>query len=293
PELATAQRRTNREPTSASVLVVAHDVGAASDLLSAAAPIAGTSGEVVVACLLENASELRESAAALNRLAADEEAAVRTAAFTSQEPVEDVVRLVTVHGAAALLIEYASPDDANLPEPLVGTLLRSPADVALLTKRLDLDEGDGVYAVFGGSDHDWAALELGARLAAARNAPLRLVGTSRTRRGPQRDSSGLLADAALAVQRVVGVDSEPVLADATPEGLSAAVSSATLVVAGISSRWRQTGIGGTRHVLVQGEAPALVVHRGLRPGILAPRQASTRYTWSLQPHWDRRTVVTR
>ena len=283
PELTATQRSLSREPASAPILVVANDVPAAADLLSAAVPIAGAGGEVVVACLLENASQLRESAIALNRLRAAEETAVRTAAFTSHEPVEETLRLASVHGAAAVLVEYAPSDDANLPERLAGTLLRSPADVALLTKRIDFDEGDGVYAVFGGSDHDWAALELGARLAAARSAPLRLVGTASAHERTQRDSSRLLADAALAVQRVVGVDSEPVLADATPEGLSAAVSSATLVVAGISSRWRQTGIGGTRQVLVHGDAPAIVVHRGLRPGILAPRQASTRYTWSLQP----------
>src|SRR5207248_10659529 len=35
------------------------------------------------------------------------------------------------------------------------------------------------------------------------------------------DSSRLLADAALAIQRVVGVDSEPLLADPTPEALAA------------------------------------------------------------------------
>src|SRR5262249_7633291 len=195
PELATAQRPLSRVPASASVLVVAHDARPAGDIRSAAAPIAGTSGEVVVACLLENSSQLRETAAALNLLRVDEEAAVRTAAFTSHAPVEDVVRLVSVHGAAALLIEYASPDGASLPESLVGTLLRSPADVAMLTTRVEFGEGDGVYAVFGGSDHDWAALELGARLAAASSVPLRLVGTSSTRGGPQRDSSRLLADA--------------------------------------------------------------------------------------------------
>ena len=165
---------------------------------------------------------------------------------------------------------------------MAAVLLRSPADVGLLNGHIDFARGDGIYAVFGGSEHDWAALELAARLAAVRAVPLRLVGTGPRAERTQRDSSRLLADAALAIQRVVGVDSEPLLADPTPEALAAAVSPATVVVAGISTRWRQSGIGSTRRVLTQGHVPALVVHRGLRPGVLAPRHSSSRFTWSIQ-----------
>jgi DNA-binding SARP family transcriptional activator len=265
----------------APVLVVADDVPAATDLVSAAVPIAGPGGEVVVACLVDSASRLRETAAELNRLRARAGADVRTAAFVSDDPIDDVVRLSSVHAAVVVLMQCGVREGA-LPERLVAILSRSPADIALLTRPIDFDEGDGIYAVFGGNEHDWAALELGAKVAAARGMPLRLVGTAGTARTPRRDSSRLLADAALAVQRVVGVESEPVLADSTADGLAAAVSPATVVVAGISPRWRQTGIGETRQVLTSGPVPALIVHRGLRPGILAPRHASTRFTWSLQ-----------
>jgi hypothetical protein len=72
------------------------------------------------------------------------------------------------------------------------------------------------------------------------------------------------------------------LAEPTSAALAAAVAPATLVVAGISPRWRQTGVGETRRALLESKPPALIVHRGLRPGILAPRQAATRFTWSLQ-----------
>ena len=57
----------------------------------------------------------------------------------------------------------------------------------------------------------------------------------------RRDASRLLADASLAAQRVVGVDTRPVLAEPTEDGLIAAVEDATFVVAGISPRWRSEG----------------------------------------------------
>lgn len=263
------------------MLVVADDVSSAANLLSVAASIAGPTGEVVVTCLLDDVSHLRETAAQLNRLRGSVDCDVRTAAFTSDDRVGDVARLASVHDASALLVENA-PTDTELLEHVAAVLLRSPADVGLLSGHIDFAKGDGIYAVFGGNEHDWSALELGARLAAVQAVPLRLVGTGPPAERTQRDSSRLLADAALAVQRVVGVDSEPLFADPTPDGLAAAVSPATVVVAGISPRWRQIGIGSTRRVLTQGHVPALVVHRGLRPGVLAPRHSSSRFTWSIQ-----------
>ena len=280
-ELAAPASGVRDRTAAAPVLVVADDVSSAANLLSAAASIAGPTGEVVVTCLLDDASQLRETAAQLNGLRGSVHCDVRTAAFTSDDRVGDVARLASVHDAAALLVENA-PTDTELPEQVAAVLLRSPADVGLLSGHIDFARGDGIYAVFGGNEHDWAALELAARLAAVRALPLRLVGTGPRTERTRRDSSRLLADAALAIQRVVGVDSEPLLADPTPEGLAAAVSPATVVVAGISTRWRQSGIGSTRRVLTQGHVPALVVHRGLRPGVLAPRHSSSRFTWSIQ-----------
>jgi DNA-binding SARP family transcriptional activator len=282
-DLAATPATSPRTPTSVPVLVVVGDSTAAASLLSVAAPIAGPGGDVVVACLLDDVASLRKTTTDLNALRDDVGAAVRTAAFTSTDRASDVVRLASVHDAAVMLMEQQART-AEVVEPLSDILLRSPADVGLLTRRVDFAAGDGVYTVFGGNEHDWAALELAAKLAAATSASLRLVGTAAGdgAGATHRDASRLLADAALAVQRVVGVSSEPLLAAATADALAAAVSTATLVVAGISPRWRQTGIGATRRVLIEGTTPALIVHRGLRPGILAPRQASTRYTWSLQ-----------
>ncbi len=130
---------------------------------------------------------------------------------------------------------------------------------------------------------DWAALELAAWLAAATDLPLRLVGTKADASLGRRDASRLLADAALAVQRVVGVPSEPLLAEPSDAALVAAVERATVVVLGVSPRWRLDGIGATRRLLVRsGRSSVLLVHGGPRPGGLAPRESSTRFTWSIQ-----------
>ena len=93
---------------------------------------------------------------------------------------------------------------------------------------------------FGGGEHDWAALELAGWLASATGSPLRLVGTKADPQRGRRDASRLLADASLAVQRVVGVETEPVLAEPTEEGLLRAVAAAGIVVAGISEQWQRT-----------------------------------------------------
>src|SRR5262249_60750171 len=109
--------------------------------------------------------------------------------------------------------------------------------------------GGGAAVLFvplGGNEHDGAALGLGAWLSSATEAPLRLVGTKAQPTAGRRDASRSLADASLAVQRVVGVDAEPLLAEPVEDALVAAVESAALVVVGISARWRQEGIGDTR-----------------------------------------------
>ena len=143
-----------------------------------------------------------------------------------------------------------------------------------------LVEGGAVFVPFGGGEHDWAALELAACVASSANVPLRLVGTRADAGRGRRDASRLLADASLAVQRVVAVDAEPVLAD--PDDLVDVVADAGLVAVGVSPRWRQEGIGAARRALVRdARPPVLLVHRGPRPGVLAPRESRTRFTWTL------------
>jgi hypothetical protein len=77
------------------------------------------------------------------------------------------------------------------------------------------------------------------------------------------------------------VDAAPVLAE--PSALAEAVGGAGLVVVGMSPRWRHAGIGEARRALVRGaRAAVLLVHRGPRPGLLAPRASRTRFTWTVE-----------
>lgn len=270
-----------------ALLVVPSTLDRLDELLAIAEPLAQLPGrELIIARLLQDEGELRPAASALNARRTGLGASARTAAFTTLEPARDVVRLATIYDVELVLLDAPPALDANgLPAELASILERSPADVAVLTgPSLEPGRGAGVLVPFGGGEHDWAALELGAWLASATSAPLRLVGTGADLRRGQRDASRLLADASLAVQRVVGVESEALLAEPTKEALVKAVDEATLIVVGISPRWRQDGIGQARRALVRdGRAPVLLVHGGARPGGLSPRGSGTRFTWSIEP----------
>ena len=151
--------------------------------------------------------------------------------------------------------------------------------MGVLVGRDDAPAAGTVLVPFAGADHDWAAVELGAWIAASRDAPLRLAGLEEV----TRDASRLLASASLAVQRVVGVASEPLLVPPGPEGLLAAAADAALVVVGLSERWRRDGLGPVRLALAErARPPVLFIRHGLRPGGLAPNAALTRFTWSLR-----------
>jgi hypothetical protein len=141
-----------------------------------------------------------------------------------------------------------------------------------------------VFVPFGGGSHDWAAVELGAWVAQSRGSRLVLVGAGADPHRGRPNASRLLADAALAVQRVAGVETLPLLAEPSEEGLVASVADAGFVVIGITERWRHEGVGDSRRALLAARSqPMLVVHRGPRPGGLAPPAASTRFTWTAEP----------
>jgi DNA-binding SARP family transcriptional activator len=249
-------------------------------LLAVAEPLAALPDRsLILARLLTEESEVAPAAAAVNARRTLLEIPARTAAFTSLEPARDVVRLATNYDVELVLLdaEWAEADRAAVAE-------HSPADLAVLSgSGLDWQRGAGVFVPFGGGENDWAALELGAWLAVAASAPLRLVGTSADPNRGRRDASRLLADASLAVQRVVGVAAEPALADPTEDGLIATVEPATVVVTGFPARWRAEGLGSAKLALIRaGHPPVLLVHRGTRPGGLAPGESRTRFSWSLE-----------
>jgi DNA-binding SARP family transcriptional activator len=269
-----------------TVLVLPSNEDRLDALLTIAEPLAThPARELIIARLLTDEGELGGAVSAVNARRSSLDVSARTAAFTTHDPAGDAVRLAMTHDVELILVD-APPgfDGKRLPNALAAILERSPADVGVLAgPGVEFGAGWGVFVPFGGSDHDWAALELGAGLAVAAGAPLRLVGTKADPHRGQRDASRLLADASLAVQRVVGVEIEPLLAEPTEEALVTAVEPSTLVVVGISSRWRRVGIGAARRALVRdARAPTLLVHRGPRPGGLAPLESRTRFTWSIE-----------
>src|SRR4051794_7083692 len=216
----------------------------------------------------------------------DKGIASRAVAFISANPGADLSRLAEAEEVDLLLVDGRRPLlGEGVPRGDVGAVLNNAeCDVAVLVAK----EGDpvvptedrGVLVPFGGAEHDWAALELGAWIAAATNAPLKLLGAAgQSEEG--KSATRLLGDAGLLVQQYAGITAEPVVAAAGREGIVAAAGDAGLLVIGLSDRWKQEGLGPTRSEIAKAApAPVLFVRRGLRPGALAPRGDVTRFTWS-------------
>jgi DNA-binding SARP family transcriptional activator len=270
PELGLEQAPASRGRT---ILVIASPAGELEALLAFAEPLADRPGdELLVATLVGEDADLAAASAraqALRRRAAT----VRVATFVSRDRGADAVRLAGEHDAALLVLELG--DDA------ATVLARASCDVALIAGGDRAPGKRGVDVAFGGHDHDWAAVELGAWLAGTRHVPLRLLGTRADPASGRRDASRLLASASLALQRGLGIDAEPVLVAPGAEGLMTAAAGATLLVLGLSDRWVREGPGAVRLTVAQNAAcPVVLVRRGLRPGGLAPPAARTRFTWS-------------
>lgn len=282
PSLDLSRPAAARAEVERTILVASFGGDRLEALLSVALPLVSPDNRsLLVAELVSDENELGAAAVALN---ARSDARTRAAAFVSLEPARDVVRLATNYDVELVLLDAPRDLDAELlPSDLAAIVERSPADVAALSGGAPDWHGGGVFVPFGGTESDWAALELGAFLAAGTRSPLRLVGTRGDPSRGQRDASRLLADASLATQRVVGVAAQPVLADATEDALLAAVAPASIVVVGMPARWRAEGLGAIRRALVRtGAPPTLLVHRGTRPGIVAPRESLTRFSWSME-----------
>jgi Kef-type K+ transport system membrane component KefB len=245
-------------------------------------PRTATGGLVAASRQLTEAS--RELAARREALAAGGVAA-RSVAFTSADPGEDLVRLSAEHEVDLILLDGRRPLlGGGVPRGEVGAVLEhAECDVAVLVDRghapPQLGPGRPVLVPFGGAEHDWAALELGAWIASAADTPLRLLGAEAGE--GDRDASRLLGNASLVVQQFAGIPAEPVLIAPGREGVVAASEGAGLLVVGLSERWRQEGLGPVRaEIASAAQAPVVFVRRGLRPGALAGREDVTRFTWS-------------
>jgi Kef-type K+ transport system membrane component KefB len=291
---------------SRSILLAPQDNAGLSQLISVAEPLARSEPprELIVARLvrpprsaaagvrggLQTENRLLEQASDSVREVRDEliarGIAARSVAFISTEPGVDLSRVAEREEVDLVLADGRRPLlGEGVPRGDVGVLLqRSPSDVAVLVAREDEPVLAGpeasITVPFGGAEHDWAALELGAWLAAATDAPLRLLGAAGDTDEGSRVTR-LLADAGLLVQQYSGVSAQPVMAEPGREGVLAAAAESGLLVIGLSARWRQEGLGSTRAAIAKAApVPILFVRRGTRTGALAPATDMTRFTWS-------------
>ena len=276
------------EPAERSILVAIGDHALADALLAVAEPLARRPPRVMIlAKLVSDATALPSASAWLEerRSALDARGVVaRAASFTSTTPGEELARLATELDVELLLADAPAEllAEGALDQQLTAVLEETPCDVALLVAREVSAEGF-VLVPFGGADHDWAAVELGAWFAQAEQVPLRLAGAAAVPAQGKRDASRLLSHGALAVQRVLGISAEPLLTPPGEEGMLEASRDAGLLVVGLSARWHREGLGPARLRLAQEATPTtLLVRRGLRPGGLAPPGALTRFTWSIR-----------
>jgi DNA-binding SARP family transcriptional activator len=275
-----------------SILIVPLGDGSLDHLLALAAPLARRPPrEVILARLVGEPGVLGDATRSVRErrtALAGEGIAARGAAFVSEAPGEDVVRLASEQNVDLVLLDTPAGDLVEgVPAGDVGAVLEhAPCDIGVLVTRGGAAPPPGpdrpVLVPFGGDEHDWTAAEIGAWIAGVLGAPLRLLGTSADPASGRRDASRLLANASLVLQDVTGIDTEPVLVERGEAAVIEAADEAGLLVVGLSVRWRQEGIGPTRlAVATRARPPTLLVRRGLRPGGLAPRESLTRFTWTL------------
>lgn len=230
-------------PTRAVVAAAAEPARLASLL----APLARSlPAELILLAPVMHVDDLPAAAIRVDAHRSDE---VRVASFASNNVARDVARLARDEGAELVVLAGRAGDD-------VPTL---SADVALFVDANEAPLTAEVSVLFGGSNDDWRALELAAALARAHAVSLRLVGSE--------EASTLLARAALVVQRFAGIATLPTLFDRGAESLARAVAGTVLVASGTPAA--DPGV------------PMLLLVPGVRPGLLAPSETMTRFSWSL------------
>ncbi len=276
-------------PASARAILVAADAETLDALLVVAEPLAAHSGRELILIVLEQDGERLADATRLAHermeLLAENGRAVRAAAFVTTMPGDDVVRVAAEQNVDLVVVDPLGDIGAGLSGELAAVLEGAPCDVGVLVTRgrpAAAGPSRAVIVPFGGAEHVWAALEIGAWIAGATGARLELLGTSADPDAGQRDASRLLATASLVHQQAAGVTAEPRLVPRGPEAVIEAARDAGVTVVGLPDRWRQHGLDADRLALATG-APSsvLLVRAGVRPGGLAPDQSLTRFTWTI------------
>ena len=263
------------------VMAAAFGDASLASLVALGARLVGESErELVIASPVTSVAELGDAVRRLSQIRdrlADAGVTARTAAFTTVTPGHDFARLAAEQDVELLVVD--APDGLLEDARLLALLDHAPCDVAILVGARAARPGT-VLVPFSGSEHDWAAVELGAWLARGDGRLLQLAGASTGSEG--RDASRLLANASLAVQRGLGIGAEPVIVEPAPPALVAVARSAGVVFVGLPEQWRTAGLGRTRTALaVEPDVTTVLVRRGLRPGGLSPRHEGTRFTWTI------------
>jgi hypothetical protein len=272
-----------------AILVAAASATTLDDLIGVAEPLAAHSGRELILLVLEPDGAALTAA---TRLAHDrmealtrEGRTVRSAAFISTTPGDDIVRVASEQDVDLVVIDALGDIADDLGQELVTVLEKAPCDVAVLIARDGVPAtggGGAVLVPFGGAEHEWAAMEIGAWIAGATGARLELLGRVADPHTGQRDASRLLATASLVMQKTAGVTAEPRLVPPGPEGIVEAARDAGVTVVGLSDRWHQQGLGADRlEVATHAASPVLLVRGGVRPGGLAPEGSLTRFTWTM------------
>jgi DNA-binding SARP family transcriptional activator/class 3 adenylate cyclase len=269
-----------------SILIAPSSLTRLEGLLRIAEPLTKRPRRELILSALVDGAQLAATTAELESVRTaltEKDVPVRVAAFTSVDRGADLVRLASEQDVDLIVVD--APEEllsVGVPPGDLDAVWRdAPCDVGVVTSEKDaVFRGQGpVLVPFGGGEHDWAAVEIGAWLAAAHGATLQLLGTAAKPERGKRDASRSLAMVSLVVQRVAGISAEPLLV--TGDEMQQAARSAGLLVLGLSERWSEEGLGALRLALARDAGvPTLLVRKGLRPGGLAPPERMTRYTWS-------------
>ena len=138
-----------------------------------AAPLAGAARELLLIQVLSAESELAAATARLARLRSSLAPGARAAAFVSRAWGGDLARLATSYDVDLVVVE--APAEVLRDEPLsheLATLLERSAGRCRAVDRRTGRWRPRRPRGLRGSEHDWAAVELGAWLAASTGKPL-------------------------------------------------------------------------------------------------------------------------
>ena len=196
--------------------------------------------------------------------------------FTSIAPGVDMARLAREHDVDLLLVD--APDGLLEDARVLALLEHAPCDVGVVVG--GEPRRGPVLVPFAGAEHDWAAVELGAWLARARGAALRLAGRRAASTGAT--PAGCSPTPRSRCSARSASPPSPSSSSPTRRRSSTPRRRPALVVVGLTDRWRREGLGRARTALAtQTITPTMLVRRGVRPGGLAPRGSETRFTWTI------------